>query len=76
MSPAAPERDVSDNPSPDHAAAASATEGADARLERHVADLRTRLQPICGAWDASAFEALVLRIARTKARWADVESRP
>jgi hypothetical protein len=55
---------------------ASATEQADARLERHVADLRTRLRPVCRDWDAAAFEALVLRIAQTKVRWADVESQP
>jgi hypothetical protein len=55
---------------------ASPSEGADARIERHVADLRIRLQPVCRDWDAAAFDALVLRIARTKVRWADVESRP
>jgi hypothetical protein len=75
MSPAAAERDPSGNRPADHAAAASATEVADARLERHVADLSTRLRPICRDWDAAAFEAMVLRIARTKVRWADIESR-
>jgi hypothetical protein len=31
---------------------------------------------MCRDWDAAAFEALVLRIARTKVRWADLDSRP
>jgi hypothetical protein len=58
------------------AGATEAAEEADARLERHVTDLRTRLWPICRDWDPAAFEALVLRIARTKVRWADVDSQP
>ena len=48
----------------------SATEGGDAHVERHVADLRTRLRPICRDSDAAAFEALVLCIAQTKVRFA------
>ncbi len=68
------ERDRSGAPSPHGAVAAAAGEGADARLERHVADLRTRLRPICRDWDEAAFEALVLRMARTKVRWAATDA--
>jgi hypothetical protein len=44
-------------------------------LARYVADLKTRLWPICRDWDEVAFEALVLRMARTKVAWAAAESR-
>jgi hypothetical protein len=44
-------------------------------LARHVADLKTRLRPICRDWDEAAFEALVLRMVRTKMSWAAAESR-
>jgi hypothetical protein len=44
-------------------------------LARYVADLKTRLWPICRDWDEAAFEALVLRIARTKMGWAATDSR-
>jgi hypothetical protein len=74
MSAGAAERDRSGDHSSSREAAARATERADARLARHVAALRTRLRPICRDWDAAAFEALVLRIARTKVAWAAAES--
>jgi hypothetical protein len=62
--------------SPHHnAAATSATDLVDPQLERHVADLRTRLRPICHDWDAAAFEELVLRMACTKGRGAATQSR-
>ena len=84
MSPAAAERDRSRAPSRESShvgpAAAAAIAGvaatgeADPRLARYVAELRTRLRPICADWDEAAFEALVLCMAQTKVRWADVES--
>jgi hypothetical protein len=45
--------------------------GADPRLARHVAELRTRLGLVCRAWREPEFEALLHRIARTKMRWDD-----
>jgi hypothetical protein len=44
-------------------------------LAGHVADLKTRLRPICRDWDEAAFEALVLHMARTKVAWAAADSR-
>jgi hypothetical protein len=46
----------------------------EARLARHARladDIRERLHPVCADWDPRRFEALVHRIARMKARWAD-----
>ncbi len=42
---------------------------ADPRVERHVAELRGRLRPVCREWPEAEFDALVQRIARTKVRW-------
>jgi hypothetical protein len=72
MSPGAAERDPSGAPLPEGAAGAVAA--ADPQLARHVADLTMRLRPICRDWDEAAFEALVLRIARTKVAWGAAES--
>ncbi len=47
------------------------TGDADPRLARHVAELRTRLRPVCREWREPEFEALLHRIARTKVRWDD-----
>jgi hypothetical protein len=76
MPPAAAERDPSGSQSRDRVAAASATEEADARPERHVADLRTRLRLTFRDCDAAAFEALARRSARTEVRWAVAGARP
>ena len=42
----------------------------DPQLARHVAELRSRLRPVCRDWDEASFEALVIDIARSKVRWA------
>ena len=52
------------------ASARTRPDAADAQLARHVAELRIRLRSVCGDWDESAFEALLLAIARSKVRWA------
>ena len=75
MSPATTERAVRQSV-PGPRGGGESDWGADARIERHVTDRRTRLWPIRRDRDAAACEALVLRIARTKVRWADVDSRP
>jgi hypothetical protein len=72
MSPSAAEHARSGQAS-DRATATASQGVADPRLAQHLADLRSRLRPICRDWDEAAFEALVLRIAWTKVRWADVE---
>ena len=50
-------------------------DGGDPQLAQHVAELRSRLRPVCRDWDEATFEALVLSIARSKVRWAREGSR-
>jgi hypothetical protein len=43
----------------------------DTRVALLLGDLRCRLRPVCGHWSEAEFEAVILRIARTKVRWID-----
>jgi hypothetical protein len=43
------------------------------RLAEVEADLRARLRPACRDWAEADFDALVVRIARVKVRWAEAE---
>ena len=49
----------------------TAADAADPQLARHVAELRSRLRPVCRDWDEATFEVLVLIIAQSKVRWAE-----
>ena len=41
----------------------------DARFDRLLVELRTRLRPVCRGWQDAEFETLVHDVARVKFRW-------
>lgn len=45
----------------------------DPRFAQLVARLGERLRPVCAGWDEDRFQALVLRIARMKAQWGELD---
>ena len=50
---------------------ASAAMDVDPRFALLVADLATRLRPVCQGWDEDDFQALLRQIARLKVHWGD-----
>ena len=51
----------------------SQSEEGDPRFAWLVDRTAERLRPVCTGWDECRFQALVLKIARTKAQWGELD---